>query len=109
MSEAVKPPRLCFLDFPLGCPAGRPHEAEQQRAILRTALQLAHAFEDERWEIEDLPFSWSPDGSRAWEDELDGLYRSGGFAIAAKHMAAHKAQGEQLVGNERAFAVRCNC
>jgi D-proline reductase (dithiol) PrdB len=109
MSEAVKPPRLCFLDFPLGCPAGRPHEPAQQRAILRTALELAPTFEDGAWEIKELPFSWAPDGNRAWEEEVSGLYRNGGLAIAAKHMDAHKAVGEQLVGNEPAFAIRCNC
>jgi hypothetical protein len=39
----------------------------------------------------------------------DPLYRNGGLAISAAHMAAHAAVGESLVGKERAFAVKCNC
>ena len=31
--QEMKPPRTCFLDFPLGCPAGKPHESVQQREI----------------------------------------------------------------------------
>ena len=65
-AEEAKPPRTCFLDFPLGCPAGRPHEAEQQREILRSALRLASDFDGQPWHIKTMPFEWSPDGSRAW-------------------------------------------
>ena len=109
MSEAVKPPRTCFLDFPLGCPAGRPFEAEQQRAILRAVFERAPHFDPDRWAMETLPFAWSPDGDRTWEETTNDLYRNGGLAITASHMAAHAAVGESLVGRERAFAVKCNC
>ena len=109
MSAAVKPPRTCFLDFPLGCPAGRPHEAEQQRAILRRTFELAGSFDPANWAMQTLPFAWSPDGDRSWETTTDDLYRNGGLAIASAHMAAHAAVGESLVGQERAFAIRCNC
>lgn len=109
MSEAVKPPRTCFLDFPLGCPAGRPRAREQQRAILRAVLEAAPGFDEAQWQMKTLPFSWEADRSRAWEREVDALYRQGGVAMVAAHQAAHEARGESLVGNERAFAVRCNC
>jgi D-proline reductase (dithiol) PrdB len=109
MSAAVKPPRTCFLDFPLGCPAGKPFEAEQQRAILRRAFELAPAFDPAAWEMKTLPFAWSEDGDRSWETITDDLYRNGGLAITSAHMAAHAAVGESLVGKERAFAVKCNC
>ena len=59
----MKPPRTCFLDFPLGCPAGKFHEYAQQREILRTALKLAPEFNPDRWEMKALPFQWSSDGS----------------------------------------------
>lgn len=108
-AEETKPPRTCFLDFPLGCPAGKPHEAAQQREILRTALKLAPQFDGQPWHIKPLPFQWSADGSRAWEREVDELYRNGGFDIVLKHRAAHQAQGESLVGREREFSIRCNC
>src|SRR5580700_8590856 len=97
-AEETKPPRTCFLDFPLGCPAGKPHQPAQQREILRTALELAPQFDEQPWQIKALPFQWSPDGSRAWEEEVDDLYRSGGFDIVLKHRAAHQVQGESLVG-----------
>jgi D-proline reductase (dithiol) PrdB len=109
MSEAVKPPRTCFLDFPLGCPAGKPFEAGQQRDILRAVFERAPSFDSERWAMQTLPFQWSPDGDRSWEDVTDELYRTGGLAITASHMAAHAAVGESLVGRERAFALKCNC
>jgi D-proline reductase (dithiol) PrdB len=108
-SEAIKPPRTCFLDFPLGCPCGRPHEAAQQREILRTALALAPQFERQPWEIKTLPFRWSADGSRAWEQEVRDLYLNGGFAMALAHRAEHRKTGESLVGREREFGIKCNC
>jgi len=108
-AEETKPPRTCFLDFPLGCPAGRPHEAEQQRAILRAALDMAPKFDRQPWHIERLPFQWSRDGSRAWEEEVSDLYRNGGLKIVMEHRQAHHARGESLVGHEREFVVRCNC
>jgi D-proline reductase (dithiol) PrdB len=108
-SEEAKPPRTCFLDFPLGCPAGRPHNAEQQREIVRAALKLAPDFDGQPWHIKQLPFQWSPDGSRAWEEEVSELYRNGGLKIVLAHRDAHHARGESLVGREREFAIRCNC
>src|SRR5579863_8958064 len=66
-AEEAKPPRTCFLDFPLGCPAGKPHEAEQQREILRSALKLAPEFDGKPWHIKSMPYQWSPDGNRTWE------------------------------------------
>jgi D-proline reductase (dithiol) PrdB len=108
-AEEAKPPRTCFLDFPLGCPAGKPHEAAQQRDILRTALKLATDFDEKPWHIKPLPFQWSPDGSRAWEEEVSDLYRDGGLRIVLAHRDEHHARGESLVGREREFAIRCNC
>jgi D-proline reductase (dithiol) PrdB len=108
-AEEAKPPRTCFLDFPLGCPAGRPHNAEQQSDILRAALKLASDFDGQPWHIKRLLFQWSPDGSRAWEEEVSELYRNGGLKIVLEHRDAHHARGESLVGREREFAIRCNC
>ncbi len=110
MSEAVKPPRCCFLDFPLGCPCGKPHEPAQQREILRAAFALAETFAlDEPWAMKSLPFQWSADGSRAWEDEVRHLYRTQGIAMVAAHQGEHARIGESLIGREREFAIRCNC
>jgi D-proline reductase (dithiol) PrdB len=107
--EDIKPPRTCFLDFPLGCPAGKPHEAAQQRDILRAALELAPGFDPNHWEMRALPFQWSPDGSRGWEREVDDLYRNSGIATVMRHRKEHDKQGEILLGREREFAIKCNC
>lgn len=108
-AEEAKPPRTCFLDFPLGCPSGKPHGTGQQREILRTALKLAPEFDGKPWHIKSLPFLWSPDGSRAWEEEVGDLYRRGGLKIVLAHQTAHHERGESLAGHEREFVIRCNC
>lgn len=107
VSNAFKPPRTVFLDFPIGCPAGKPNEPELQRDILRAALREAPRF-DEPWRIHELPFQWSPDGNRDWEETVREIYRKGVGTVAA-HTADHKERGESLVGQEKAFAARCNC
>ena len=107
VSTAFKPPRTVFLDFPLGCPAGRPNEPELQREILRAALAAAPAFASP-WKIFELPFQWFPDGRRDWEEEVKELYRKG-LSTVARHVADHHAIGESLLDNEAEFAVRCNC
>jgi hypothetical protein len=107
ITSAIKPPRACFLDFPIGCPAGRPHAAEQQREILTAALNQAPKFGDE-WRLHELPFQWSADGSRDWEEELRDLYRRGLGTVQA-HVADHTARGESLIGRENEISLRCNC
>ena len=91
----------------MGCPAGKPNEAELQREILRAALRAAPLF-GEPWKILDLPFQWSADGNRAWEEEVREVYRKG-LAIVSAHTADHRARGESLVGQEQQFTLRCNC
>ena len=108
-SIGVKPPRTCFLDFPLGCPSGKPRESNQQREILRAALGAVQLFDPEHWQMSTLPFQWAEDGSRSWEDEIYRLYREGGITTVLAHQAAHRSQGESLVGREREFVIRCNC
>lgn len=107
VSRAFKPPRAVFLDFPMGCPAGKPDEPELQRDILRAALRSAPEFGDP-WKMLELPFQWSADGSRAWEEEVRKIYRRG-LATVSAHIADHRAKGESLAGREKEFTVRCNC
>jgi D-proline reductase (dithiol) PrdB len=112
LSEAsvnFKPPRTCFLDFPLGCPTGRPHQASQQREILRAALDMAPSFNAEDWQMKTLPFQWETDGRRDWETEIYELYRGGGISTVLAHQAAHRVQGDSLAGREREFVIQCNC
>ena len=55
-----------------------------------------------------LPFQWSEDGSRDWEEELKEIYRQGLGTVQA-HVLDHTARGESLLGKEQEIAVRCNC
>ncbi len=107
---ALKPPRAQFLDFPLGCPCGRPNRPDQQREILRHALQMA-ANKWPEWQLRRLPQSWSEQNDRGWEAQVDNLYRLDGEirATVAQHIGQHARLGSSLQGRERDFAIRCNC
>lgn len=107
VSSAFKPPRTAFLDFPIGCPAGKPNAPDLQRDILRAALRAAPEFGGP-WSLRELPFSWAEDGSRDWEEELREIYRQGLPTVSA-HVGEHGSVGESLLGHEREFSVRCNC
>lgn len=107
VSMAFKPPRTVFLDFPLGCPAGKPNERELQHKILRAALAAAPAFASP-WKILQLPFQWAADGRRDWEENVKELYRQG-LSTVSRHVADHQALGESLLDNETEFSLRCNC
>lgn len=109
-SQDVKPPRTCFLNFPPGCPAGKPHEAQQQREILRAALKMAPEFKSDAWHMQTLPFEWDgQQGSGEWEKEVYELYRNGGIATVVAHQKEHRLQGDAIQGREREFTIRCNC
>lgn len=104
---AVKPPRACFIDFPIGSPIGKPHSPELQRQVLKEIFDEAGKFAPD-WAMRELPFNWSEDGSRSWEDELKELYRRGLHTVE-NHVADHGQRGEVLLGREKNFALRCNC
>jgi hypothetical protein len=104
----LKPPRASFLDFPLGCPAGRPQEAAKQREIVTAALRHAEqAGED--WKLKRLPFQWAADGNRDWEALIADLYRVDD--IIRGTVKANGSAHVQVLGggNEREFAIRCAC
>jgi len=107
ITMAVKPPRACFIDFPIGTPIGKPHQPELQRAVLKEIFaQVPHFTAD--WTLHELPFQFADDGSRAWEEELKELYRRGLSTVSA-HVADHGKRGVSLLGQEKVFALRCNC
>ena len=60
-------PRQIFLNYPLGNPAGRPNDAENQRSVLREGLKLLENA-DRPGIIVDLPYSWSD--SREWMEKF---------------------------------------
>ena len=65
----VTPPRAAFVDHPVGRTFGPPHDRQRNETILARALAELAQF-TRPGEIRDLYCNWSPDGSRAWEDEL---------------------------------------
>ena len=65
----VMPPRAAFVDHPVGCTFGPPNERQRNQTVLRKSLVELPNFQPPG-EIRDIGCRWSPDGSRAWEDEL---------------------------------------
>jgi hypothetical protein len=60
-------PRQIFLNYPLGNPAGRPHDADNQRDVLRAGLKLLEEA-DKPGIIVDLPYVWPE--SKAWMEKF---------------------------------------
>ena len=65
ITQAVKPPRAVFLNFPLGHQTGKPHQPKLQVQIVRDALN-AFAAIDQPGTIVELPYIWDPN-DRGWE------------------------------------------
>jgi len=60
-------PRQIFLNYPLGNPAGRPHDPDNQSDVLRSGLKLLEEA-DEPGIIVDLPYVWSE--NTAWMEKF---------------------------------------
>ena len=74
ITTAVSPPRAVYLDFPLGHTAGKPHDSELQRRILRDTLDALVSI-DAPGTIHRLPYTWSDDD--AWKDGVMRPRQSG--------------------------------
>ncbi len=72
ITQAVKPPRSVFVNFPLGHQAGKPHEPELQRGIVLDTFRALETITTPG-EIVPLPYVWDENGN-SWED---GEYRIG--------------------------------
>jgi D-proline reductase (dithiol) PrdB len=79
--EYVGVPRLLFSDFPLGNPAGRPHDAQSQRATLDYALDLLASATAPRTTVHSpLRWSRSPD----WKLDFSNIARLSPEEIARR-------------------------
>jgi len=70
ITASAFPPRAVFLNYPLGNPAGRPHDPENQHAVLEAALSLLETARAPGT-IVDLPHRWAPDDgwmARVYDD-----------------------------------------
>jgi hypothetical protein len=65
ITQAVKPPRAVFLNFPLGHQTGKPHQPELQLRIVRDALAAFPTIK-RPGTIVELPYVWDPE-DRGWE------------------------------------------
>ena len=62
--RAVGVPRLAGIGYPMGQPLGRPHDADGQREVLRSVLNLlASASEPDSYV--ELPFEWPESPAQA--------------------------------------------
>jgi len=66
VTQAVKPPRAVFVNFPLGHQTGPPDQPELQRQI---AIDAMRAFETIKspGTIVELPYVWD-ENDRSWEE-----------------------------------------
>jgi hypothetical protein len=76
-------PRFVFTDFPLGNAAGEPYDAEMQRTIVLTGLDLLESADGPRT-IVQTPFVWSEDES--WKDQY--------MHVDPSKLDDYRAQGE---------------
>ena len=67
ISRSVNPPRMVYLDFPLGHTAGRAHDVQSQKAVVMAALRLLEEARDPG-SATTLSQRWSNDD--AWKDAV---------------------------------------
>jgi len=65
-------PRFLFSDFPLGNPAGRPHDPESQAFTLELALRVLETAPAPRTTVQS-PLRWSADP--AWKLDFSNIAR----------------------------------
>jgi hypothetical protein len=68
--EHVGAPRFLFSDFPLGNPAGRPHDPQSQALTLELALRVLESAPAPRTTVQS-PLRWSADP--AWKRDFSNI------------------------------------
>jgi D-proline reductase (dithiol) PrdB len=93
--EHVGVPRFVFSDFPLGNSAGRPHDAESQRATLELALDLLESASGARTTV-CSPLRWSD--SADWKRDYCNIERLSPDELARRRRQfdAGKREAEKL-------------
>lgn len=91
--ECVGVPRFVFSDFPLGNPAGRPHDPASQQVTLELALRLLEDATGPRttW---TSPLRWSADAD--WKLDYCNVDRLSGEEIARRRAEFDAAKTEAL-------------
>jgi len=86
--EHVGAPRFLFSDFPLGNPAGRPHDPESQRATLALALRLLECAPGPNTTVRN-PLHWSADPS--WKRDYANI-----DLVPAEEIARRRAEFDRI-------------
>ena len=79
--EHVGVPRFLFSDFPLGNPAGRPHDPESQMLTLELALRVLESAPAPRTTVEN-PLRWSDNPD--WKLDFSNIARLSPEEIARR-------------------------
>jgi len=82
--EYVGVPRFLFSDFPLGNPAGRPHDVESQELTIELALRVLETAPAPRTTVQS-PLRWSSDA--AWKLDFSNIDR-----LSAEEIAGRRAE-----------------
>jgi hypothetical protein len=82
--ESCGVPRFLFSDFPLGNPAGRPHDAPSQEETLELALRVLEAAPAARTTVQS-PLVWSEDAR--WKLDFSNIARLSPDEIARRRRA----------------------
>ena len=82
--EHVGVPRFLFSDFPLGNPAGRPHDPESQALTLDLALRVLEAAPGPRTTVQS-PLRWAANPS--WKLDFSNIAR-----LSAEEIARRRAE-----------------
>ena len=79
--EYVGVPRFLFSDFPLGNPAGKPHDPDSQAFTLELALKVLEAVPVPRTTVQS-PLRWSADPG--WKLDFSNIARLSDEEIARR-------------------------
>jgi len=96
--EYVGVPRFLFSDFPLGNPAGRPHDLESQAFTLELALKLLEIALEPRTTVQS-PLRWSANPD--WKLDFSNIAR-----LSPEEVARRRAEFDRE--KEIAKATRIN-
>lgn len=96
IAEHVGVPRFLFSDFPLGNPAGRPHDHESQALTLELALRVLESAPGPRTTVQN-PLIWS--ASPGWKLDFSNV-----VMLSAEEIARRRAEFDRE--KEKARAVR---
>ena len=100
ITNAVRPPRAAFLDYPLGYTTGKPGERELQRRIMLEALEAFSSLETPG-SVKMLPFRWSEDD--AWKDKV---FAEGDDRLARDDIPQYQTEDDRRLA-EKAGAPPC--